>query len=393
MSRTILPEPPEQLKRLSETLSGRIRREIGEQGMIPFSRYMERALYEPGLGYYSAGLHKLGLTGDFVTAPEISDLFAACLARQVAEVGDAIGAYDILEVGAGSGRLAAALLAALGPRHAPQRYLILETSADLRRVQGERIAAGAPDWLGRVAWLDQPPEEAWSGLLLANEVIDALAVERFRLAAGGVEQVCVTAAESGFAWDYRPAPAGLESAVSRIASSLYRDLGENYRSEVHLTLAPWLREITAGLQHGLALFIDYGYPRSEYYLPERCDGTLMCHYRHRAHGDVFFWPGLQDITAWVDFTALAEAADDCGLDVLGYCSQAMFLLGCGLHDVLAEATADSADSGLSVTAEARQLTLPGMMGERFQVMGLGRGLDRDEAPLMGFSLQDLRYRL
>jgi SAM-dependent MidA family methyltransferase len=396
MAQPILPEPPEQLKRLSETLAGRIRTEIREQGMVPFSRYMERALYEPGLGYYSAGLHKLGAGGDFVTAPELGGLFAACLARQIAEVGTRLGSYDVLEIGAGTGSLAGRLLPLLGARHPPRRYLILETSGDLRRVQGDTIRAAAPDWLDLVGWLERPPEDDWSGLLLANEVIDALAVERFRLTAGEVEQVCVADTGSGFAWAYRPAPTDLRAAVDHIATSLYQPLGQNYRSEIQLTLAPWLSEITARLRRGLALFVDYGYPRREYYLPERRDGTLMCHYRHRAHGDVFFWPGLQDITAWVDFTALAEAADACGLEVLGYCSQAMFLLGCGLPEVLAEASAEDPGGSLSLGAEARQLTLPGMMGERFQVMALGRGLDGgadDAAPLSGFSLQDLRYRL
>jgi SAM-dependent MidA family methyltransferase len=393
MSRTILPEPPAHLKRLSETLSDRIRAEIRENGMIPFSRYMERALYEPGLGYYSAGLHKLGAGGDFVTAPEIGELFAACLARQVMEVSALLGPCDILEVGAGSGRLAAALLRLLGPDDPPGQYLILETSADLRRVQDEHIAAAAPAWRDRVTWLDEPPAEAWSGVLLANEVIDALAVERFRIAAGGLEQVCVSERDEGFGWAYRPAPAELTDAVGHVASHLFRDLGEGYRSEIRPALAPWLCGLTEQLERGLALFIDYGYPRREYYLPERRDGTLMCHYRHRAHGDAFFWPGLQDITAWVDFTALAEAADACGLEVLGYTSQAMFLLGCGLDRILAEGMAGRTDDGLSLSAEARQLTLPGMMGERFQVMGLGRGLDPENAPLCGFSLQDLRYRL
>jgi SAM-dependent MidA family methyltransferase len=393
MPRTILPDPPAHLKRLSETLSGRIRAEIRQSGMLPFSRYMERALYEPGLGYYSAGLHKLGAGGDFVTAPEIGALFAACLARQVMEVAVALGPYDILEVGAGSGRLAAALLRLLGPDNPPGQYLILETSADLRRVQDEHIAATAPEWRDRVTWLDEPPEAAWSGVLLANEVIDALTVERFRVTANGLEQVCVIERDEGFGWAYRPAPPELADAVGHVISQLYRNLDEGYRSEIRPALAPWLCGLTEQLERGLALFIDYGYPRREYYLPERRDGTLMCHYRHRAHGDAFFWPGLQDITAWVDFTALAEAADACDLEVLGYTSQAMFLLGCGLDQIIAGEMAGRPDGGLSLSAEARQLTLPGMMGERFQVMGLGRGLDPEATPLCGFSLQDLRYRL
>jgi SAM-dependent MidA family methyltransferase len=399
MSRPILPEPPDELKRLSETLSSRIRGEIRREGMIPFSRFMERALYEPGLGYYSAGLHKLGASGDFVTAPELGGLFAACLARQVAEIAGELGAYDILEIGAGSGRLAADLLCNLadgGPpeQRLPERYLILETSADLRGVQRERIAQGAPAWADRVTWLDEPPTSDWSGVLIANEVIDALAVERFHVNENAIGQLCVTEHDGRFTWSVRPAPDPLEAEVRRLESELGRPFRAGYRSEIHLQLPAWLEGITSGLRRGLGLLIDYGYPRSEYYLPERRDGTVMCHYRHLGHDDVFFWPGLQDITAWVDYTALAEAADACGLEVVGYSSQAMFLLGCGLDRALAERSGVQGDADLALHAEARQLTLPGMMGERFQVMGLGRNLgEAMERPLCGFSLQDLRYRL
>ena len=399
MPRPILPEPPDELKQLSETLSARIREEIRRDGNIPFSRYMDRALYEPGLGYYSAGLHKLGASGDFVTAPELGGLFAACLARQVAEVAAELGPFDVLEVGAGSGRLAADLLRELAHnepegRGLPDRYLILETSADLRRVQRERIAESAPAWLDRVSWLDEPPAAGWSGVLIANEVIDALPVERFRATGTAVEQLCVAEQDSGFGWAGRPAPADLDSAVRRLETDLGRTFPAGYRSEIHLQLPAWLALLTREMRRGLALFIDYGYPRSEYYLPERSDGTVMCHYRHQAHDDVFFWPGLQDITAWVDFTALAEAADACGIEVVGYANQAMFLLGCGLDRVIAARGEGRRDGGLALNAEARQLTLPGMMGERFQVMGLGRGLGgAADRPLRGFSLQDLRYRL
>jgi SAM-dependent MidA family methyltransferase len=394
MSRSILPEPPEELKRLSDALSSRIRGEIRREGMIPFSQYMERALYEPGLGYYSAGLHKLGASGDFVTAPELGGLFAACLARQIAEVADGLGAFDILEVGAGSGRLAADLLGNLADGRLPARYLILETSADLRRVQREWIEQSAPAWSDRVTWLDEPPGSGWNGILVANEVIDALAVERFQVTENAIEQLCVTERDGRFDWSSRPAPGPLEAAVRRVESDLGRPFRAGYRSEIHLQLPAWLESVAGGLEHGLALFIDYGYPRSEYYLPERRDGTVMCHYRHRGHDDVFFWPGLQDITAWVDFTALAEAADACRFDVIGYSSQAMFLLGCGLDQALAERSGQSDDADLGLHAEARQLTLPGMMGERFQVMGLGRDLgEAMKRPLRGFRLQDLRYRL
>lgn len=393
MSRSILPEPPDELKRLSEELCARIRDEIGTTGAMPFARFMERALYEPGLGYYSAGLHKLGPAGDFVTAPELGGLFAACVAMQVAEAGTALGPYDVLEVGAGTGRLASDLLSELGSACPPQRYMVLETSADLRAVQRETIRREAPAWLDRVHWLDQPPDTSWRGVLIANEVIDALPAERFAVRASGIEQLCVTVTGDGFAWSQRPAPPELTAAARTIEQELGSRFEPGYRSEIHLQLAAWLAALTAGLERGLALFVDYGYPRPEYYRAERRDGTLMCHYRHRAHTDPFFWPGLQDITAWVDFTALAAAGEDCGLELEGYSSQAMFLLGCGLDRVLSRRLAASADGGLALNAEARQLTLPGMMGERFQVMGLGRGLDWAAGQPCGFSLQDLRYRL
>lgn len=390
MARPILPEPPDDLKRISRDLQRRLREEIEAKGPMPFARYMERALYEPGLGYYSAGLHKLGAAGDFVTAPELGDLFAACLAGQVRETAATLGDYDLLEIGAGTGRLAADLLNGLTPDRPPRRYAILERSADLRAVQRHTLEQRAPAQLHRVEWLDRPPAEPWRGLLIANEVLDALAVERFEIDGGDVRQLCVAPSGDGFEWRAQAAPADLEDAVRRVEADLEAPFADGYRSEIQPRLADWLEAVTATLEHGLALFFDYGYPRREYYRAERRDGTLMCHYRHRAHDDVFFWPGLQDITAWVDFTALAEAADGCGLDVDGYTSQAMFLAGSGLENALAERMATAADGGAALAAEARQLTLPGLMGERFQVMGLGRGL---VAEPRGFSLLDLRYRL
>ena len=390
MTRNILPEPPSELKQLSESLCSRIRNAMDQDGMMPFSRYMEMALYEPGLGYYSAGLHKLGASGDFITAPELGSLFATCLAFQAGELSELLGNYDILEIGAGTGALAADLLSALPAGQQPDRYLILERSADLREVQRRTIAAAVPGLAERVEWLDRPPESGWQGLLLANEVLDALPVERFRMSESGLEQVCVRTQGHRFGWGFRPAQPQLVKAVTHIQSDTGVRWPQGYRSEINLHLLDWLETVTRQMSSGLALFIDYGYPRSEFYLPERSDGTVMCHYRHRAHDDLFFWPGLQDITAWVDFTALAEAADSCGLEVEGYTSQALFLLGCGLDGLLMNHADNSADGGLALNAQARQLTLPGMMGEKFQVMGLGRGL---EIPPRGFSLQDLRHRL
>ena len=386
MSRVSLPDPPDQLKRLSGTLSAIIRDEIRDRGQIPFSRYMEMALYQPGLGYYSAGLHKLGAGGDFVTSPELGSLFAACLARQIEQVARQLGEYDILEIGAGSGRLAADILHSLPADQLPRRYMILERSADLKQVQREHMTSMAPELSHRIEWLERPPDEPWRGVLLANEVIDALSVERFQLAGSGVEQLCVVESETGFEWVSRPAPAELADALALLEVKF----PAAYRSEVNLQLPAWLKAVTSSLQQGLALFIDYGYPRHEYYLDQRNDGTLICHYQHRAHDDVFFWPGLQDITAFVDFTLLAESANDCGMQVAGYTSQVMFLLGCGLDQVLSAQTKRSEDGGVALNAQARQLTLPGMMGERFQVMGLGRELDFEP---LGFSLLDLRHRL
>lgn len=390
MSRNILPDPPDELKQLSRALCRKMRDRLDPDGLMPFSRFMEMALYEPGLGYYSAGLHKLGAGGDFVTAPELGPLFAGCLARQVVELAERIGDYVIVEAGPGTGRLAADLLRQLPPDRLPERYLLLERSADLRRQQRRCVAEEAPGLADRVEWIDEPPRSEWTGVLVANEVLDALSVERFQFTGDGVQQVCVAPEDGGFGWALRAAPPELRQAVAHVTADLGTVLPAAYRSEINLHLRAWLDALTGNMRRGLALFVDYGYPRGEYYRPDRRDGTLMCHYRHRAHDDVFFWPGLQDLTAWVDFTALAEAADACRLDVLGYASQAMFLVACGLDEVFARHGAGSADGGLALGAQAKQLTHPGMMGQKFQVMGLGRGLDATPA---GFGLEDLRFRL
>jgi len=387
-SRAILPEPPDDLKRHSQALSALIRERIREAGPMPFAEYMEMALYQPGLGYYSAGLQKFGAGGDFVTAPELGELFGGCLARQGEEIFATLGHRDLLEIGAGSGRLAGQLLQRLS--RPGMRYRILERSAHLRQAQAETIAAMAPHALDCVEWLDTPPAEPWQGLILANEVIDALPVERFQINEGAVDQLFVVADGEGFDWQPGPARAALREEVDARLGETMPGLPEGYRSELCLSLAPWLAAVTSSLERGCALFIDYGYPRREYYLPQRRDGTLICHYRHRAVDAPFRWPGLQDITAFVDFTALAEAGLACGLDLLGYTSQAMFLLGSGLDGELAGLAELPPERQLRLGAEARQLTLPGEMGEKFQAMALGRGLD---ANLRGFALMDLGHRL
>jgi SAM-dependent MidA family methyltransferase len=396
---SILPEPPEELKSLSGQLASVIHAKIAANGPIPFSDYMEMALYEPGLGYYSAGLQKFGEGGDFVTAPQIGDVFARCLSRQVEQVGTRLcqetsGQYEIVEVGAGSGQLAADLLRALEDSRPPRRYRILERSAHLRQVQEETLRRAVPQWMDRIQWLDEPPAAQWHGILLANEVLDALTVERFCIETDRFSQLQVANGPDGFEWHRGDCPVGMKEQVRHVLDDLEQQPGAGFCSEINTKLSAWLKTVTASLGKGVALFIDYGYTRHDYYQPQRSDGTLICHYRHRAHGDPFIWPGLTDISASVDFTALAEAADFCELEVCGYTTQAMFLLACGLDELLVEFQLLSERDRLKKHNQVRHLTLPGEMGERFQVMALGRGLDEDlSEKLLGFSMADYCHKL
>jgi len=362
----------------------------GAGGFLPFPRFMQEALYAPGLGYYSAGAQKFGSGGDFITAPELSPLFGACLAQQLAPVLAALEGGDVLELGAGSGCLAADLLTGLaGLGQLPQRYCILEVSADLRERQRQRLAALPAALFSRVVWLDAPPEGAWQGALVANEVLDALPVEVFAVRAGGFAQRGVVAGDDGaLAWGERPAPPALAAELARLQADLPQPMGTEHVSEACLLAGPWIDTVTRSLQRGLALFIDYGLPRAEYYHPLRSAGTLRCHYRHRAHDNPFHRPGLQDLTAWVDFTRVAEAADAADLEVLGYTTQAAFLLGNGIETLVARQADPLARA--RAASEARRLLMPDEMGEAFKVIALGRGLD---LPLAGFSLSDLRSRL
>jgi len=393
-SNNILPEPPEELKSVSDELTDIIQARIGQNGPLSFSEFMEMALYEPGLGYYSAGLQKFGEGGDFVTAPQMGDVFARCLAKQIAQVGDELGDYEVIEAGAGSGILAADLLAALQDRKPPSRYRILERSAHLRQVQKETLMKAVPQWMDRISWLDEPPRTGWQGVFLANEVLDALVVERFCIEDQGIRQLQVTSEADGFSWQKGSCPERVEQEILKLLADLEHQPVPGYRSEINIDLPAWLQAVTGSMQKGIALFIDYGYTRSDYYMPQRNDGTLICHYQHRAHGDPFKWPGLVDISASVDFTALAEAADSCGLEVSGYTTQAMFLLACGLDKILAGFESLCEQERIKMNNQVRHLTLPGEMGERFQVMALSRGVDEEfYDDMLGFSLSDLRYRL
>ena len=372
----------------------RIRAEIvAAGGFLDFARYMELALYTPGLGYYSAGARKFGAAGDFITAPELSPLFARCVARSCETVLAQLGGGDILEIGAGTGRMAGDLLRELESRaQLPERYLILERSADLRERQHAHLLREIPHLIQRVQWLESPPSLPWRGMLVANEVLDALPVSLFGWRADGVVEYGVGWARDRLVWQERPAKPELSIGIGAWAAQF--GWSEDYRSELNTLLVPWLRTLTEQLIAGAALFIDYGYPRREYYHRERCRGTLLCHYRHRAHADPLLLPGLQDITTYVDFTAVAEAADALGLKVGGFTSQAQYLLDSGLEQLLAQslpASEAAAQSDyLRLAAQAKTLLLPGEMGERFKAMLLQRGV---EGKVAGFGGRDLRGRL
>ncbi len=380
-----LPVPDADAAASSARLAARIADEIaGAGGWIPFSRYMELALYAPGLGYYSGGARKFGGAGDFVTAPEISPLFAQALAAQVAQV-MAASAPRILEAGAGSGALAADLLLELERRGAlAERYDILELSGALRARQRETIARSAPHLAARVAWLDTLPA-SFSGAVVANELLDALPVNLVAWRENGLFERVVGLENDTFAWHERPA-AGALLAVSRGLTFVQPP----YVSEINLAARAWIAEWGRILERGALLLIDYGFPQREYYHPQRSDGTLMCHYRHHAHGDPFWLPGLNDITAHVDFTAMAEAGFDAGLDVLGYTSQAQFLLNCGLPRLLESAQAGDAADYAALASGAQKLISPAEMGELFKLLALGRKIDE---PLLGFVSGDRTHAL
>jgi SAM-dependent MidA family methyltransferase len=362
-------------------------------GFLGFEAFMELALYAPGLGYYSAGSAKLGAAGDFTTAPEMSDLFARCVARQCAQVLEGIPGGSILELGAGTGRMAAAILAELAILgRLPAQYAILEVSADLAERQRERLAT-LPDALrSRVRWLQQLPEAGMRGVILANEVLDALPCRRFVLRSAQpptLEELGVTlTADGALAWATRAADAALTTAVQELSAQLPEPLPPGYASEVCLLVDPWITSLAALLTRGVLLLFDYGLPRAQYYHPERRGGTLTCHFKHRAHFDPLIQPGVQDITAWVDFTRVALAGHAAGLAVLGFCTQAGFLLGTGIDELLAQARGPVEQARLN--GEARRLLMPGEMGEVFKLLALGRGVD---APLLSFTHQDLQDSL
>lgn len=354
-------------------------------GWLPFEHWMQAALYEPGLGYYSAGSTKLHQGGDFTTAPETSPLFGQALARQIAEILAAAQSSTVLEFGAGSGTLAAAVISALRDLGIDANYRILELSADLRARQQERLAS----WGSQVQWLDALPH-AFTGCIVANEVLDAMPAILFQWTEAGTPALLGVAmdarpdASAPFRWMLRDAPPATSAAIAGRMPPL-----PGYRSELNPQAEAWVRNLGLWLEKGAALLIDYGFPRREYYHPQRTQGTLMCHFRHHAHDQPLVLAGLQDITAHVDFTAMADAALDGGLDVLGYTSQARFLMNAGLTDLIRAPGDDPALRARQLTA-LNTLLSEAEMGELFKVLAVGRGIT---PPLMGFARGDRRGRL
>lgn len=402
-----LPVPDEFALKLSDSLSAIIRTAIIENGgSISFEQYMQMALYEPAMGYYSAGSVKFGEEGDFVTAPEISSLFSRCIARQCQQVLSVLSSGDkssscVLELGPGTGTMAIDIMREMERNNVlPDIYYLLEPSADLRERQQRKVEENIPHLADRMIWLDRLPEEKIQGVILANEIIDAMPVKRLVID-DLIEEIVVTCeteseAESTvkqqikFSEARKEIDASLRKISQEIIDSLPEDLSGPYITEINCHIKPWLKSLDDILDKGLILISDYGYPRHEFFHPQRKMGTLICHYRHHAHADPFLYPGLQDITASVDFTSVAEAATDVGLHVSGFTTQAHFLIACGLDQFIPEVDLDDAASRATLTQQVSKLTMPGEMGEKFKFIALSKSLD---IQYQGFGFVDQRARL
>ena len=360
------------------------------EGSLSFAEFMQCALYAPCLGYYVGGTSKFGAEGDFVTAPEVSPVFGRVLARQCAEVLADVDGGTILEYGAGSGRLAADILSALARQDAlPDLYQILEVSPDLQQRQADYLRAEIPDLVSRVSWLDLPPVHH-EGVIIANEVLDALPVERFTKRADGVKQHRVVPRGDAFDIEEVPAPDFLADAVIAIEQGLGRSLPIGYVSEVSVGLSGWVSDLAASLQKGVVFLFDYGVTRCEYYAAERSDGWLRCHFRHHAHNDPLILIGIQDLTAWVDFNAVADAGVQSGLDIAGYSAQAQFLMSGGLDAEMQGFESLALEAQLELSTQIKTLTLPGEMGEHFKCMALRRGNVRTPS---AFQMSDRTHTL
>ncbi|MFW2372940.1 MAG: class I SAM-dependent methyltransferase [Gammaproteobacteria bacterium] len=382
-----LPEPTDEEKQHSAQLVAHITNNIDRSsGWINFAEYMQLALYSPGLGYYAAGRQKFGESGDFITAPELSPLFAQTLAQSIGRLLESMEQACVIEFGAGSGVLASGLLQELEAlEQLPDKYLIIELSAELKHRQQQQIVQMVPDLADRVQWLDRLPDQSLNAVVLANEVLDAMPVRRFIKQHGSICDLGVSHDAGQLTFASTKAADDLQAAVQTIETDIGRTFDESYQSEVNLNIGPWLASIYNMLETGVVLLIDYGYPRAEYYLPERNMGTSMCYYRHRTQDNPLWFPGLQDITAFVDFSAVAQHGQATGFELFGYTSQANFLLDSGLSQILEAQFSGDNRQQLELAQQAKTLLLPTEMGERFKVMCLTKKWQYD---VPGFGLRN-----
>ena len=391
-----LPAPDESAFQHSCAVKNMICSEITTAGgWIPFARYMELAIYSPGMGYYCSGTTKFGCAGDFVTAPEVSSLFGRAIAQQATQiiegVGEGIG--DILEFGAGTGKLALDILLELeNLNRLPQYYFILEVSGELQEQQKKLFEKFAPHLLSRVQWLENLPTK-FKGLILANEVLDAMPVHLVVWRDNSLFERGVVWSGKRFEWSDRLL---VDGELFKIAQEIIPRASFNnnnidtYISEINLSVRGFIRSLANILQKGTIVLIDYGFGRNEYYHYQRSRGTLMCHYRHHAHNDPFYFPGLQDITSHVDFTAIADVAAGEGLELLGYASQAQFLINCGITEILAQIPVENTGDYLPMSNQVQKLVSPAEMGELFKVIALGKDAQQS---LIGFSNGDKSFLL
>jgi len=397
-----LPEPDDVAKQRSRLVVECVESACAaSDGWINFSEFMNIALYQPSLGYYTGGLQKFGAKGDFITAPEVSSLFGQCIALQLADILKKFRAESseklyVLEFGAGSGLLAIDILKQLESLNVlPDEYLIVELSAELKQRQQETIKNKSAELFNRVKWLDQLPDDLSSVAVIANEVLDAMPIESFKVTSSGVESLMVTVENNRIVSKYMPASDEVKKTIVELEQrSEFQFSGdsfpEEYYSEYNPAIRAWLALLADKIDKMVVLLIDYGYNEKEYYLADRAAGTLMCYYQHRAHGDFSYWPGLQDITAFVNFTDVAYSAVDLGLEVAGYTTQAAFLLASGLSDLHETQVSDDVQQQVKLSQQIKTLTLPSEMGERFKVIALTKNYNE---PLKGFSMLDLRNRL
>ena len=386
-----LPVPDKDALEQSRRLTAVILAGIdANNGQIGFDRFMHMALYQPGLGYYSAGARKFGRDGDFTTAPETSPLFSICIARQCEQIFNESGSAVIFELGAGTGIMACDILMELRQRNAlPTQYMILETSADLRQRQQQLLQQRHADIYDRLVWLDRLPDKALNGIIVANEVLDALPVHRMCKRNNTFYEMLVARDGNSFLWQ-QSINEFMPELMQHALGGLVQELPDGYKTEYNALLAPFIESLSAVLGTGAILLIDYGYPRREYYHPQRTDGTLACYCRHRKHANPFLYTGIQDITASVDFTLAAESAHASGLDIYGFTTQAGFLVSCGLEKIIAEISAGNDKAFLRNTQQAGKLILPSEMGESFKVMMLGKNL---HVPLIGAGFGSHIHRL